>query len=190
MAKLRTSKQHTTIKYLERDFAELFVWALSGLGSHGEPDATFRGREWARNAAMARFVVSSGLRCQESTEIPDPREAQIKRLKVQAEAQRARIAALKAQLAELTAFKTLAISRLAAQYEEILRPRQSVCEQSRRRFGCWDWPTVSSRGASRRRCARYGRVSDLWQARNCSIASSRTVKRLLRALSLLDETAE
>jgi hypothetical protein len=61
----------------------------------------------------------------DATEIPDPREAQITRLKVQAEAQRARIAALEAQLAELTAFKTLAISRLAAQYDEILRLRQS-----------------------------------------------------------------
>jgi integrase len=69
MAKLRTPKRHTTIKYLERDFAELFVRALSGLGPDGEPDATFRGREGARNAAMARLVVSSGLRRQEFTHL-------------------------------------------------------------------------------------------------------------------------
>jgi hypothetical protein len=57
-------------------------------------------------------------------EIPDPREAQITRLQEHAEHQRVRIVALEAQLAELTEFKTLAISRLSAQHEEILRLRQ------------------------------------------------------------------
>lgn len=60
----------------------------------------------------------------EAGEIPDPREAQIGRLKEQVEHQRGRNAALEAQVAELVAFKQLAVSRLAAQHEEVLRLRQ------------------------------------------------------------------
>lgn len=60
----------------------------------------------------------------EAGEIPDPREAQIGRLKELVEHQRGRNAALEAQVAELVAFKQLAVSRLAAQHEEVLRLRQ------------------------------------------------------------------
>lgn len=68
LAKLRQPRPHTTIKYLESDFAELFVRALAGLGPDGEPDRRYRRpREGARNSAMAKSVLSSGLRRQEFT---------------------------------------------------------------------------------------------------------------------------
>ena len=60
----------------------------------------------------------------EAGEIPDPREAQIGRLKELIEHQRGRNAALEAQVAELVASKQSAVSRLAAQHEEVLRLRQ------------------------------------------------------------------
>ncbi|MCX5357280.1 hypothetical protein OG864_00590 [Streptomyces sp. NBC_00124] len=67
LAKLRTPRPHTSVKYLERDFSELFVRALAGLDAHGEPDRQYRGREGARNSSMAGLVLSSGLRGQEFT---------------------------------------------------------------------------------------------------------------------------
>ncbi|HEV2633811.1 MAG TPA: hypothetical protein VGX23_01620 [Actinocrinis sp.] len=57
---------------------------------------------------------------------PDPREAQITRLKVTVEELRARVSARDEAIEELTAFKTLAISRLAAQHEEIGRLRTAL----------------------------------------------------------------
>ncbi|WP_406432588.1 site-specific integrase [Streptomyces sp. NBC_01589] len=68
LARQRQPRPHTTIKYLEPDFAELFVRALAGLGPDGEPDRRYRRpREGARNAAMGKCVLSSGLRKQEFT---------------------------------------------------------------------------------------------------------------------------
>ncbi|MEH0513421.1 site-specific integrase [Streptomyces sp. B21-079] len=67
-ATLRQPKAHVTLKYLEDDFLQLFLWALAGLGPGGEPD-TFRGRHLGRNAAMAKLAVSSGLRAQEFTHL-------------------------------------------------------------------------------------------------------------------------
>ncbi|MCX5370137.1 MULTISPECIES: tyrosine-type recombinase/integrase [unclassified Streptomyces] len=67
-ATLRTPKPHVTMKYLEDDFLQLFLWALAGLGPGGVPD-TFRGRQVGRNAAMAKLVVSSGPRAQEFTHL-------------------------------------------------------------------------------------------------------------------------
>jgi hypothetical protein len=69
LAKLRTAKPHTTIKYLEPDFAELFVRALAGLRPDGTADELFRGRQVGRNAAMASLVLASGLRRQEFTHL-------------------------------------------------------------------------------------------------------------------------
>ncbi|MGY6657647.1 hypothetical protein ACXIZN_36350 [Amycolatopsis sp. TRM77291] len=66
-AKLRAPKPHSTIKYLEQDFADLFVKALAGLLPDGSPDEAYRGRELGRNAAMGRLARSSGLRRQEFT---------------------------------------------------------------------------------------------------------------------------
>ncbi|MFD5419193.1 site-specific integrase [Streptomyces sp. NPDC127069] len=62
----RVPKPHVTIKYLEDDFAELFVRALRGLGPDGE-DERFRGRELARNGAVGAVALDTGLRLQEFT---------------------------------------------------------------------------------------------------------------------------
>src|SRR5260370_22285939 len=67
LARRRTPKPHVTIKYLEADFAALFLNALAGLTPEGRPDAGYRGRELARNAAMARVVLATGLRRGEFT---------------------------------------------------------------------------------------------------------------------------
>ncbi|MET9834032.1 site-specific integrase [Streptomyces sp. NPDC006385] len=70
LAKVRQPRPHTTIKHLERDFSELFVRALEGLGPDGEPDARYRRpREGARNSAMGGLVLSSGLRKKEFTHL-------------------------------------------------------------------------------------------------------------------------
>jgi len=62
---------------------------------------------------------------QEAGEIVDPRAAQIERLKAEVGELKERIARRDTALAELTEFKTLAVSRLAAQHEEILRLRKA-----------------------------------------------------------------
>ncbi|MCX4406149.1 MULTISPECIES: hypothetical protein [unclassified Streptomyces] len=63
-------------------------------------------------------------------ETADPRDAQVERLKQQVEGLKKRVAARDEQLAELTEFKTLAISRLAAQHDEIERLRTQIAEGS------------------------------------------------------------
>jgi integrase len=65
LARRRTSKRHVTIRYLEADFAALFIAALGGLGPDGMPDGGYRGRELARNAAVGQLALASGLRRQE-----------------------------------------------------------------------------------------------------------------------------
>ena len=67
LARRRAPKPHVTIKYLEADFAALFLSALAGLRPDGTPDAGYRGRELARNAAMARLALATGLRRREFT---------------------------------------------------------------------------------------------------------------------------
>jgi hypothetical protein len=42
-AKLRPAKRHAQIKYLEHDFAALFLDALAGLTPDGTPDDAYRG---------------------------------------------------------------------------------------------------------------------------------------------------
>ncbi|MFD0203374.1 MULTISPECIES: tyrosine-type recombinase/integrase [Saccharothrix] len=69
LAKVRAPRPHTTIKYLVRDFSDLFVRALEGLLPDGSPDPAFRGLNPGRNAAMAKLVLSSGLRRQEFTHL-------------------------------------------------------------------------------------------------------------------------
>jgi integrase len=56
-----------TVKYLEADFAEMFVLALAGLRPDGLSDESYRGRELERNAAVARLALASGLRRAEFT---------------------------------------------------------------------------------------------------------------------------
>ncbi|MBW4719806.1 tyrosine-type recombinase/integrase [Saccharothrix obliqua] len=67
LAKLRPAKRHSTIKYLEQDFADLFLKALAGSLPDGSPDESYRGRELGRNAAMGRLALSTGLRRREFT---------------------------------------------------------------------------------------------------------------------------
>lgn len=67
LARRRTPKAHVTIKYLEADFAEMFVRALAGLRPDGVADEGYRGRELERNAAVARLALASGLRRAEFT---------------------------------------------------------------------------------------------------------------------------
>ncbi|QCD54246.1 hypothetical protein [Streptomyces hawaiiensis] len=61
---------------------------------------------------------------QETGHIVDPRAAQIERLKTQVSELKERLARRDETVAELTAFKELAVSRLAAQHDEIQRLRQ------------------------------------------------------------------
>jgi hypothetical protein len=68
-AKLRPAKRHARIKYLEPDFAALFLHALAGLTPDGSPDEAYRGRELGRNAAVGRLALASGLRRQELTHL-------------------------------------------------------------------------------------------------------------------------
>jgi integrase len=72
LAMRRRPKPHVTIKYLERDFADLFLNALAGLTPDGEEDTGYRGRELARNAAVAHLALASGLRRQEFTHLLVP----------------------------------------------------------------------------------------------------------------------
>ncbi|MGR8008527.1 hypothetical protein [Streptomyces hypolithicus] len=63
---------------------------------------------------------------QEAGEVIDPRAAQIERLKAQVAELKERVTKRDEALAELTAFKTLAISRIAAQHDEIERVREQA----------------------------------------------------------------
>ncbi|NUK21973.1 hypothetical protein [Streptomyces lunaelactis] len=71
---------------------------------------------------------------QKAGEVTDPRDAQIERLKSDAAVMKSRIAARDEALARLTEFKTLAISRLAAQHDEIERLRGQILEGGLRRL--------------------------------------------------------
>ncbi|MFB7634656.1 hypothetical protein ACFC0M_27415 [Streptomyces sp. NPDC056149] len=63
---------------------------------------------------------------QEAGQIVDPRAAQIERLKAQVAELKERLAKRDEALAELAAFKTLAISRLTAQHQEIEHLREQA----------------------------------------------------------------
>lgn len=65
LAVRRAPKPHVTIKYLEADFAELFMRGLRGLAPDGSGDPGFRGRELVRNAAIGGLALSTGLRLAE-----------------------------------------------------------------------------------------------------------------------------
>jgi site-specific recombinase XerD len=65
LAVRRGPKPHVTIKYLEPDFAELFLRGLRGLAPDGSPDTGYWGRELARNAAVGELALAAGLRLQE-----------------------------------------------------------------------------------------------------------------------------
>lgn len=68
---------------------------------------------------------------QDAGEIPDPREAQIARLKAENTKLRERLAQSEQTVGELTDFRAQALARLAAQHEEIVWLRESVAGTSR-----------------------------------------------------------
>src|SRR6266545_1431195 len=72
MAVRKRPKPHVTIKYLEPDFEALFLQGLAGLRPDGTEDARYRGRELARNAAVGRLALDTGLRRQEFTYLLAP----------------------------------------------------------------------------------------------------------------------
>ncbi|MCC2281014.1 hypothetical protein LKL35_37575, partial [Streptomyces sp. ET3-23] len=57
---------------------------------------------------------------------PDPREAQIARLKAENAKLRERLAKFEQTVDELTDFRSQALARLAAQHEEIVRLREAA----------------------------------------------------------------
>lgn len=63
---------------------------------------------------------------QQAGEIVDPRDAQIERLKAQVAGLKERVTKRDEVVAELTEFKTAAISQLAAQHDEITRLREQT----------------------------------------------------------------
>ncbi|MFH8557559.1 hypothetical protein ACH4FE_28755 [Streptomyces celluloflavus] len=63
---------------------------------------------------------------QDVGEIPDPREAQIARLKTENSKLRERLAASEQTVTELTDFRGQALAQLAAQHEEIVRLREAA----------------------------------------------------------------
>lgn len=63
---------------------------------------------------------------QQAGEIVDPRAAQISRLKAQVTELKDRVAKRDEAVAELTEFRTAAVSRLAAQHDEITRLREQA----------------------------------------------------------------
>ena len=67
LARRRVPKPHVTIKYLEKEFVELFVKGLRGLTPDGLEDRSFRGRDLVRNVAVGELALATGLRLQEFT---------------------------------------------------------------------------------------------------------------------------
>ncbi|WP_323136465.1 hypothetical protein [Streptomyces sp. NBC_01446] len=67
---------------------------------------------------------------QEAGEVIDPRTAQIERFKAKVTELKERLAQRDETIAELTTFKELALSRLAAQHDEIVRLRQQAAALS------------------------------------------------------------
>ncbi|MFD8863475.1 hypothetical protein ACFV1F_03555 [Streptomyces sp. NPDC059590] len=63
---------------------------------------------------------------QDAGEIVDPRDAQITRLKAANSDLRERVAKREARIVELVEFQTLALSRIAAQHDEIRRLRSAL----------------------------------------------------------------
>ncbi|MCX4659108.1 hypothetical protein [Streptomyces uncialis] len=67
----------------------------------------------------------------EAGDIPDPRQAQITRLKTENAKLKERLAQSEQTIDDLTDFRTQSLARLAAQHEEILRLREAGSETSR-----------------------------------------------------------
>jgi hypothetical protein len=111
----------------------------------------------ARPYAHLREEFETRLRAQrEAGQIPDRHHAQITRLKHEIDMLQRRLAARDQTIATLTDFKTEALSRLAAQHEEITRLRAAVAASSNIRhlptraatigpcWLVWIWPMMRS----------------------------------------------
>ncbi|MFI9255225.1 hypothetical protein [Streptomyces sp. NPDC053069] len=68
---------------------------------------------------------------QQAGEIPDPREAQISRLKTEITKLKERLARSEQTIDEFTDFRAQALARLAAQHEEIARLREAAAGTTR-----------------------------------------------------------
>jgi hypothetical protein len=77
-------------------------------------------------AALRKEFETRLAAIRQAGDAPDPREAQIGRLKTEITTLKERLARQDAAIAELTEFRTLALSRLAAQHDEITRLRQGT----------------------------------------------------------------
>lgn len=67
LATVRTANAHASRKYLERPYVDLLLHVLAGNDPAGDRDASFRGRETGRNAAVIGLALASGLRLREFT---------------------------------------------------------------------------------------------------------------------------
>ena len=65
LAVRRIPKPHVTIRYLEPDFADMFLNGLRGLDPDGGPDPYYRGRELTRNGSIGELALATGMRLQE-----------------------------------------------------------------------------------------------------------------------------
>lgn len=69
LATVRGGNAHAARKYLEQPYVELLMNALAGNDPAGDRDASFRGRETGRNAAVIGLALASGLRASEFTHL-------------------------------------------------------------------------------------------------------------------------
>jgi hypothetical protein len=90
--------------------------------------AFYGGRPYAR--LREEFEAKLTAAVQDGDE-PDPRDAQIGRMKTRAATLAERLARQDAVIAELTGFKAQALSRIAAQHDEITRLRCEVQQAAR-----------------------------------------------------------
>lgn len=81
--------------------------------------------------ALKTEFEQRGDRLRDAGEIADPREAQIDRLKQQVTELKGRVQEQDEELVKLRAFKTLAVSRIAAQHEELERLRRQLSQSSK-----------------------------------------------------------
>jgi hypothetical protein len=106
-------------------------WSCRGLHHAGRPESTIRtqvnGQICRRD--LAEEFERRGTLLEQAGDIPDPRDARITRitrLKTENSKLKDRLSRRELAIEELTAFRTTAVSRLAAQHDEIQRLRRSA----------------------------------------------------------------
>ncbi|MFD8218389.1 hypothetical protein ACFV2U_32975 [Streptomyces sp. NPDC059697] len=92
----------------------------TGFYSKKNPNGTVREGPYQH---LAEDFVRRLKALHEAGTLPDPRDAQIARLKAEIDALRERAARQSEAIEKLSEFKILALSRIAAQHEEIIRQR-------------------------------------------------------------------